>query len=151
MSFRYSVLVLLGVLLAGPALAKERTWTHADGRQMKAEFVREIDGEVTFLKDGKLITFPLDKLSEKDQQIIRDLTMGKPVPDEDDGSSAPAAAGGKTTAGGETKKPATTKITIENRTWTDDRGNKTTAKFVRINGNDVVLNRSGRTLTVSFH
>jgi len=152
MSFRCYVLVLFGVLLAGPVLAKERTWTHADGRQMKAEFVREIDGEVTFLKDGKLITFPLDKLSEKDQQIIRDLTMGKPVPDEDAGTaSAGAASSSSPAASGDSKKPATAKITIENRTWTDDRGNKTTAKFVRINGNDVVLNRSGRTLTVSFH
>jgi hypothetical protein len=154
MSFRSAVLVLIGLLLAGPILAKERTWTHSDGRQMKAEFVREIDGEVTFLKDGKLVTFPLDQLSEKDRQIIRDLTMGKPIPDEDTGASpAPAGSGTREPAasGGDSTTPSRPKITIENRTWTDDRGNKTAGKFVRINGNDVVLNRSGRTLTISFY
>jgi DNA-directed RNA polymerase subunit RPC12/RpoP len=150
MSLRTLILVLVGLLLAGPILAKERTWTCADGTQIKAEFIREIDGEVTFLQDGKLVTMPLDKLNQKDQQIVRDLTMGKPVPDDE--GAAPAASGtGSPAARGETKKPSTPKITIENRTWTDDRGNKTTAKFVRINGNDVVLSRSGRILTISYH
>ena len=159
------MLVLLA--LAGSAWAKERVWTDAQGRTMKAEFIREIDGEVTFLKDGKLMTVPLDRLSEKDQKIIRDLADGKPLP-EDEPAPAPEAkslpdatpaagppAGTDSDAkkSGEAKPASSTgpKITIENRTWTDSRGQQTTAKFVRINGSDVVLNRLGKIITVSYH
>jgi DNA-directed RNA polymerase subunit RPC12/RpoP len=118
-----------------------------------------VDGVVTFLKEGKLFTITLDKLSAKDQQIVRDLTMGKPPPDEDappvaaapTTSTSPAASGTPSAAAkiDDADKPA--RIAIEVRTWTDERGNKTNAKFVRINGSDVVLNRSGKILTVSYH
>ncbi|HUE71948.1 MAG TPA: hypothetical protein VMP01_13765 [Pirellulaceae bacterium] len=155
MSLRPLAIILLALLLASPAAAKERTWTSADGRTMKAEFVREVDGVVTFLREGKLLTIPLDKLSEKDQQIVRDLTLGKPVPDEDSPTSStpvPSAPAASDSPAGETEDlPAAAKITIEVRTWTDSRGIKTFAKFVRINGANVVLNRNGKILTVSFH
>lgn len=36
------------------------------------------------------------------------------------------------------------------RTWTDDRGNKISAKFVRVHGGNVVLTRAGRVITVPF-
>ena len=36
------------------------------------------------------------------------------------------------------------------RTWTDNRGNKISAKFVRVHGSNVVLSRGGRVLTVPF-
>ena len=76
-------LIPLWLVLAAPiAGGAERTWTDVSGRSMRAEFVREARGEVTFLKGGKLVTVPLDKLSEKDQKIVRDLAAGKPVPDE---------------------------------------------------------------------
>lgn len=159
MSLRPPAIIFLVLLLASPAAAKERTWTSADGRTMKAEFVREVDGVVTFLKDGKLVTLAMDKLSEKDQQVVRDLALGKPIPDDDSppgatpGSSSPPppATSAADSTGKTEDTPATPRITIEVRTWTDNRGNKTTAKFVRINGNDVVLNRTGKILTVSFH
>lgn len=155
MSLRPLAIILVAILLAAPAAAKERTWTSADGRTMKAEFVREIDGVVTFLKEGKLVTIPLDKLSAEDQQIIRDLAMGKPIPDEEDPApTAPTASDDSSASKAPDKtgddKPAAAKITIEIRTWTDNRGNKTNAKFVRVNGNDVVLNRTGKILTVTF-
>ena len=42
---------------AGFVLAADevRTWTDTQGRKMQAQFIREVDGDVTFLKDGKLI------------------------------------------------------------------------------------------------
>ena len=46
---------------------------------MQAQFVREVDGDVTFLKDGKLVIVPLDRLSEQDQKAIRELEANKKV------------------------------------------------------------------------
>src|SRR5687768_11699464 len=70
---------LIVVVCAAVAFAdgKARTWTSADGRTMQAAFVRELDGDVTFLKDGKLIVIRVEKLSEKDQQLVKDLASGK--------------------------------------------------------------------------
>src|SRR6185436_4285905 len=70
----FAVFVCAASALAG---GKVRTWTSTDGRTMQAEFVRELDGDVTFLKDGKLVVIKLDKLSEKDQQVVKDLAAGK--------------------------------------------------------------------------
>ena len=66
------------VLIAGADDAV-RTWTTTDGTTMQAQFVREVDGDVTFLKDGKLVIVPLDRLSERDQKAIRDLETNKKV------------------------------------------------------------------------
>ena len=44
---------------------------------MQAEFLREVDGDATFLKDGKLLTIPLDQLSDQDRQVIRELEAAK--------------------------------------------------------------------------
>ena len=54
-----------------------RTWTDSQGGKMQAQFVREVDGDVTFLKDGKLITLPLDTLSPEDQKFIREAEAKK--------------------------------------------------------------------------
>src|SRR5262245_40957158 len=72
---------LLFFLCPTLALAADevRTWTDTQGRKMQAQFVREVDGDVTFLKEGKLVTLPLDKLSEEDQKFIRDAELNKKV------------------------------------------------------------------------
>src|SRR6185295_3222164 len=124
-----AVFVCAAAALAG---GKVRTWTSTDGRIMQAEFVRELDGDVTFLKDGKLIVIKLEKLSEKDQQAVKDLAAGK-EPEEDPFTPVPAAKprqekpaetpaekpgenpGEKSGEKPEKKKP----ITIQSRTWTD--------------------------------
>jgi hypothetical protein len=137
---------------------------------MRAEFVRELDGDVTFLRGGKLLTVPLDKLSAADQQVVRDLAAGKPPPEEvpatpkagDFGSDTPAIdseATDKTPentpaspgSAAQEKPLIRTPIPIENRTWTDIHGNQTTARYVRIFGSNVVLSRGGRSVTVKFH
>ena len=59
----YWILIWLVPCLAFAA-DEVRTWTDSQGRKMQAQFVREVDGDVTFLKEGKLITLPLEKLSE---------------------------------------------------------------------------------------
>ncbi|MDX1945741.1 MAG: hypothetical protein SFU86_10125 [Pirellulaceae bacterium] len=172
---------LLAVLAAGSAAAKERTWTDQAGRTMQAEFVKELDGEVTLLRAGKLVTVKLASLSEKDQQVVRDLAAGKEVADEPapapvnpfepapkppaptepmPAQPAPPAnpfepAGSKPTEPVE-PKPAPTPIgknpvPIVNRVWTDAAGQQTTAKFVRIFGGNVVLSRAGKTISIPFY
>src|SRR5512134_1379816 len=86
MHLRRSLAIALVFAIAGLALAKDRTWTSSDGRTMQGEFVRELDGDVTFLIKGKLVTIATDKLSQRDQQIVRDLAAGKEIIDD----SAPA-------------------------------------------------------------
>jgi hypothetical protein len=78
-------------LLLSPASAKDRTWTDTQGRSMRAEFIRELDGEVTLLRNGKLIALPLSRLSDKDQQYVRDVAAGKPVDEEAPASPTPAS------------------------------------------------------------
>lgn len=157
------------ICLCSALRAKERIWTSADGRTMLAEFVRELDGEVTFLRDGKIITLSLDRLSPRDQQIVRDLAAGKSVPDDPAPTPAPlipapvtpaaeASAPTKdppaetTPAESPPVKPLISKpIPIESRTWTDVFGNQVTGKYVRIFGSNVVLLRGGKSVTVKFY
>jgi len=163
------IAVLLCVVVAQSAVnntaqaaGKVRTWTNADGRTMEAEFVRELNGDVTFVKDGKLIVIRLDKLSLKDQQAVKDLSEGKEPADEDpfktpEGKSASdsgSSTGGlfgddKPNNSSGTDKPKKP-ISIQTRTWTDRFGNKSTGKFVRMNGNDVVMNRGTKPVSVPF-
>src|SRR3954464_11274416 len=77
------IVCLLTCCLALIAAADDavRTWTTADGTSMQAQFVREVDGDVTFLKDGKLIILPLDQLSGEDQKFIRAAEANKKVED----------------------------------------------------------------------
>src|SRR5438034_6288548 len=56
-----------------------RTWTKAQGEKFQAQFLREVDGEVVFLKDGKPFPVPFDELSEKDQKLVQELEKGKKV------------------------------------------------------------------------
>lgn len=158
----WRVSTFLAVLLcASAALAgKVRTWTNIDGKTMEAEFVRELDGEVTFLKAGKLVVIKLEKLSEKDRQAVKDLAAGK-EPEDEDPFTTPAAKPDERPAESTGEKPEETKpadksskpsrpVAIQTRTWTDRFGNKSTGKFVRVDGNDVVINRGTRVITVVF-
>lgn len=140
------------VLLCAVATAsgKNRVWTSADGRTMNAEFVGELDGDVTFRKDGKLVVIRLEKLSDKDQQVVKDLAAGK-QPDDGASPASAAPAENQKPAGNEgdsdkRKKP----VKIQTRTWTDRFGIKSSGKFVRVDGNDIVLSRGTRVLTVPF-
>jgi hypothetical protein len=156
----------LVLVAAGLALAKERTWTSSDGRTMQGEFVRELDGDVTFLIKGKLVTIAIDKLSERDQQIVRDLAAGKVVPD-DSNPAKPAESKPAETTSAEPDPlapvpdrpddsatgPSLNKKKQkgpESRVWTDIFGRKGTGKFIRIFGSSVVVSRAGGPLTIDF-
>lgn len=145
--------------LAAQADDRVRTWTDVQGRAMEAQFVREIDGDATFLKDGKLVTIPLDRLTEKDQKLIRELEAGKKVQQDeppagaltrDNGAATDDGAATKT--GNDKSRPslANEKVVAENREWRDRNGKKTTGKFVRLHQGNVVLTRLGRVVSVRF-
>jgi len=72
----------LACLIAQGADDKVRTWTDIQGRSRQAQFVREVDGDATFLENGKLITIPLDQLSEADRKVIRELEANKVLPED---------------------------------------------------------------------
>jgi len=153
-------------VVAGLALGKERTWTSSDGRTMQGEFVRELDGDVTFLIKGKLVTIATDKLSQRDQQIVRDLAAGKEVPDDSaparpaeskPAESKPAEPDPFAPVPDRPEEPATAPSSNkkkqkgpESRVWTDIFGKKATGKFIRIFGSSVVVSRAGGPLTVDF-
>jgi hypothetical protein len=171
MHFRQFLLFALLLASASVAVAKERVWTSNDGRTMRGEFVRELDGEVTFLVGGKLQTVPLSRLSERDQQIVRDLAAGREVPDDSLPASAddpftgppaeskpPAASGSPAAVGPAEATPAdrppplvSKPKTAVNRVWTDNQGRKTTGKFVRVFNGDVVLLRAGGPISIPFY
>jgi hypothetical protein len=148
------------VFLSAQGADKVRTWTDVQGRTMQAEFVREVDGDVAFLKDGKLITFPLDRLSEADRKTIRELEANKVVPEEEKPAGATPAlvdpvGRTETPRAGDSNAaspPSTSKDSgPANRVWMDARSNKFAAKFVRMHDGNVVLLRGSRTMTIGFY
>ena len=174
MHLRRWLAIGLVFVASGLALAKDRNWTSSDGRTMQGEFVRELDGDVTFLIGGKLVTIAIDKLSERDQKIVRDLAAGKEVSDDPGPApvSKPAAVKPAEPKPAEANRaepdpfapvpdrpeepaaaPSLNKKKQkgpESRVWTDIFGRKGTGKFVRIFGSSVVIGRAGGPLTIDF-
>ena len=171
MKLRRCLYFVLVLMLAAAAIGKERVWTSADGRTMRGEFVRELDGEVTFLVGGKLQTVPLSRLSERDQQIVRDLAAGKQVPDDpappaaDDPFTGPPAMGAPPASdtpapvvgNSPDRAPDERPPPLINkpkppvaRVWTDNQGRLTTGKFVRVFNGKVVLTRAGGPISIPF-
>lgn len=98
---------LLGALLVCLAIsvsAEQRTWTSADGTKTFEGKVRSFDetrGTVSVVTvDGRLLTFPIDKLSSADQEWLKSW-------DSNSGSSAAAGPDTNTEVG---KKVAKAKL-----------------------------------------
>ena len=51
-----------------------RTWTSSDGKPLEAEYISSTENEVSLKRDsdGKTFTLPLVRLSEEDQQFIKE-------------------------------------------------------------------------------
>lgn len=71
---RSSSLVMLGFLgclfVALTVQASPRTWTDAQGRTTKADFVRVYRGKVVLLRGNRVLMMPLGSLSQQDQQYV---------------------------------------------------------------------------------
>jgi hypothetical protein len=134
-----------------------RTWTDDQGRKMQAQFVREVDGDATFLKDGKLVVLPLDKLSDEDQKFIRDAELNKKVEETAPPAGAPRPVDNSTQpfeapAVTDSKSSLTKQKTVaEERTWRDVRGKPQGGKFVRIHQGSVVISSGSRAIRIPFH
>lgn len=149
---------LMCLVVAAAAAAEDvRTWTDSQGRKMQAQFVREVDGDVTFLKKGKLVTLPLDKLSEDDQKFIRDAEANKKVeetappagaPRPVDNSPLPFDAQASTDSKASLTKK---KVAAEERTWRDVRGKAQVGKFVRMHQGVVVISSGARAIRMPFN
>jgi hypothetical protein len=141
--------------LLRPLAAEERVWTDTQGRTMRAEFLREVDGEAVFLKDGKLLTLPLERFTDADREVMKKLAAGKPISDESAPEdpfkpvarpAPPAPSGGFAPSRPLVKERAE----IVSREWIDVVGNRATGKFVRVVGRDVLILRGVRTFVVAF-
>lgn len=75
----------LAALSANPCHAEYRTWSNAEGMKIEAEFVKSEGDHITLrLRNGKLSTFPLSKLSEADQEFIQKVpSEGKEKPEQE--------------------------------------------------------------------
>lgn len=100
-----------------PAGAQLRTWKAAEGDfSTEAEFVsRSGNNAVLRRKDGKLLTVPLERLTQEDRQYVVDFLRGKkslPTPEK---PTAPMSTEPpKSAAGGETDKFSAAEVV---RTW----------------------------------
>jgi hypothetical protein len=150
--------VFLATALPLLAAENERVWTNTQGRTMRAQFLREVDGEAVFLNGGKPFTIPLDQLSEPDRQYIRELASAK-QPEGEDAAGVnpfqpvirpgdPAQPGPRA---GDRVPALEKKMTdIVNREWIDLAGNRTSGKFVRVYDRTVLIMRGLRTVDLSF-
>jgi len=167
---RLVILLAVALSLLLPTLALARTWTSREGKEIEGDFVDATEEKVTLKKaDGKVFTFNVDRLSDSDQRFIRGLLARRSAKNsnltEDSGNpfepatgadkrkeeplpltSAPVQGLGTMRDINETKK----KLKIENREWTDSRGNTTSGKFIRIQGNSVVILRGGRQANLDY-
>lgn len=68
---------ILSLLLAGMSVA--RTWTSTDGKRLEAEFVSLSGDEITLKRDsdGREFTLPLTRLSEADQNFVKEKAEEK--------------------------------------------------------------------------
>jgi len=171
---RYIFLMLTLVLC--PSLALARTWTNREGKEIIADFVDATEEKVTLKKsDGKVVTFKLELLSEDDQQFIRGVLARrvgkKPARSSEEPGSpfesvpsatkpAPNLKEAVASKGSDEKveglgtmrdvNEAKKKMKIENREWSDVFGNKSAGKFIRFQGNNVLVLRSGRQVTLDY-
>ncbi len=75
-------IVALAVFGMGLVLlhAETRTWTSTDGKKIEAEFVSQTGDAVSVKRtDGKTFTIPINRLSEPDQQWLRNQKGGPPA------------------------------------------------------------------------
>ena len=68
------LIALITCFLTAVSNAELRTWTAVNGKQVKAEFVSSLRGNVKLrLESGKVFEIPRDKLSKKDHEFIANL------------------------------------------------------------------------------
>lgn len=71
--------IWMSVVLVAPLHAEYRTWTNTEGVKIEAELVKSENGKVTMrMRDGKLSTFPVSKLSSEDQDFIKNAGAATP-------------------------------------------------------------------------
>jgi hypothetical protein len=69
---KWAVCIMLGVAMAGNALAEFRIWTDKKGNSLEAEFVCENAGRIVLRdREGKDFKLILESLSENDQRYLR--------------------------------------------------------------------------------
>jgi hypothetical protein len=129
---------------------------------MQAVFLREVDGDVSFLKDGKLTIVAMEKLSEKDQKLIRELEASSRVAEEVRPAGAPRTDAPATVTNpfgspfgpGSDRSPKSgtggKQSATDIRVWRDELGNQITARFVRVHEGNVILSRGARVQSLPF-
>ncbi len=161
------LLVAAAILVLAPE-ASARTWTDNRGNQVVAKFVRVHQGDVVLLRGGRALKVPFENLSQEDQEYIR-----KELEAKGQGHLVPATSGWS--VGARTGRPGVGRLDgptggedgdpdegwegdqdreegpggpEPERTWTDTRGRTIEARFVGMSGNNVLLLKEGRQISV---
>lgn len=75
---KYLILTLCVSLSFGAVFAESRTWTSADGsKTFEGQFKSLSGNKVTVIRAGRMLTFELSMLSEKDQAWLRENAAKK--------------------------------------------------------------------------
>jgi predicted esterase len=69
---KITITISLVSLVFGCPIIEAREWVNLDGQKIQADYVRANEVDVTLKMNAKEIQYPIQKLSEKDQQFIKD-------------------------------------------------------------------------------
>ena len=138
-----------------------RTWTDGNGKQIEAVFVRASGDTVILQHKGHQAAFPISGFSAEDQEYLRGK-IKTPIrtsprqavqPPAARQLPPPAQVGPNPVPPPTTVKPSLAQNPSDiskPRTWTDSEGRQIKAKFVEMKGQDVVLARGRKNITVPF-
>lgn len=140
------LVILVVISCAGPSSTPVfgRVWTDTQGATLEADFVRVFRGYAILSVKGAALRVPVGSLSEADRQYIEARTTNKrirpsePEPVETAKTGSPSF--GKRSEGER----------HETREWTDRNGNKVTASFEKVFGDNVVLLSGDEQIVVAF-
>lgn len=156
---RLALLLMFALAALAPAQAQEREWTSSQIGKFKARFVREVDGDAMFLRDGRPLTVPLDDLSVEDREAIAAVTSPKTPSDSTDNGPATGSSDNYRDerfspvpgeANGKVRSLGKSKTSIVSRDWTDAFGYRTNGAFVRVFDRTVLIRRGERTAKLPF-
>jgi hypothetical protein len=148
------------LVIAAPAFA--RTWNDDQGHTVEGEFVRVLKGKVVISTAGRMIQVPFGHLVEEDQDFVRaELEkhgLGSQLPAKKKSAGSSSETKPKSSDKATAEKPAGENPAKEDeaklgptRTWTDIQGRSVQARFIGMEGANIVLQVKGKRSSFPFN